>query len=164
MKELLLQLARHNAWANQRLMKALAVLPDERLDRDMASSHPSLRATVLHIWNAESSWYQRLHLASPVVPAAEVFRGGTEELARLFVKQSDDLAAFVATASPARLAHTVEYNSRALGVCKTPVEQILLQSFTHSAYHRGQLVTMLRQQGATRIPSTDFIEYTSKKK
>lgn len=164
MKEHLMQLAGHNAWANQRLVKVLAGLPDEQLDRDMASSFPSLRATLLHIWNAESVWYQRLHLASPVVPPAAGFSGNTEELLRLFVKQSEDLRGFVATASAAKLAHTVEYNSPAKGICKTPVADILLMVFTHGAYHRGQLVTMLRQQGVPKLPGTDFIEYTGWKK
>lgn len=164
MKELLLQLAGHNAWATRRLMKLLATLTDEQLDRDMGSSFPTLRATVLHVWNAESIWYQRLHLASPVIPAAVAFQGDAGEMARLYVKQSEELEAFVNLASTAKLAHTVEYNSPALGVCKTPVEQILLMAFTHSAFHRGQLVTMLRQQGIPKIPSTDFIEYARVKK
>lgn len=164
MKELLLQLAGHNVWANQRMIKALSGLPDEQLDRDMASGHPSLRAIAMHIWNAESIWYQRLHLASPVLPAAVGFTGGTEEFTRLFHRQSEALREFVATASAAKLAHTVEYNSVALGVCKTPVTEVLMMVFTHSAYHRGQLATMLRQQGVAKVPSTDFIEYTSRKK
>ncbi|WP_341841333.1 DinB family protein [Chitinophaga caseinilytica] len=164
MKDLLVQLAGHNAWANGRLMKVMAALPDEQLDRDMGSSFPTLRKTVLHVWNAESVWYQRLLLASPVVPPAAGFSGGMEELAGLFVRQSEALHAFVSGASDAKLAHTVEFNSPAKGVCKTPVTRILMQAFTHSAFHRGQLVTMLRQQGVPRIPSTDFIEYTGWKK
>lgn len=159
-----MQMAGHNAWANERLMKLMAGLPDEQLDRDMGSSFPSLRKTVLHVWNAESVWYQRLMLASPVVPPAAGFSGGTAELAGLFVRQSAALKEFVHSASDARLAHTVEFNSPAKGICKTPVTRILLQAFTHSAFHRGQMVTMLRQQGVPKIPSTDFIEYTGWKK
>ncbi len=82
----------------------------------------------------------------------------------MYQKQSEAMQEFVATASEAKLAHTVEYNSPAKGICKTPVADILVMAFTHSAYHRGQLVTMLRQQGVPKIPGTDFIEYTGWKK
>jgi uncharacterized damage-inducible protein DinB len=31
--------------------------------------------------------------------------------------------------------------------------------FNHATYHRGQLVTMLRQIGAEKIPATDFAAF-----
>jgi uncharacterized damage-inducible protein DinB len=31
--------------------------------------------------------------------------------------------------------------------------------FNHGTYHRGQLVTMLRQVGVTEIPQTDYIAF-----
>ncbi len=40
-----------------------------------------------------------------------------------------------------------------------PVYQVLHHIFNHSTYHRGQLVTMLRQVGLEKIPSTDFIAW-----
>jgi uncharacterized damage-inducible protein DinB len=36
---------------------------------------------------------------------------------------------------------------------------ILMQVFNHGTYHRGQLVTMLRQAGAETIPNSDFISW-----
>ena len=35
---------------------------------------------------------------------------------------------------------------------KQPVCDVLLHVFNHGTYHRGQLVTMLRQLGASNIP------------
>jgi uncharacterized damage-inducible protein DinB len=46
---------------------------------------------------------------------------------------------------------------------KQPVFQMLLHLFNHSTCHRGQIVTMLRQLGVEKIPSTDFIEWSRKK-
>jgi len=34
--------------------------------------------------------------------------------------------------------------------------------FNHSTYHRGQLVTMMRQLGETNVPVTDFIAFARK--
>jgi uncharacterized damage-inducible protein DinB len=47
---------------------------------------------------------------------------------------------------------------------KQPIYQVLLHMFNHSTYHRGQLVTMLRQLGVQKLPSTDFIVWSRRKK
>ena len=164
MRELLLRCAMHNMWANQRLLAVLNGLTAEQLDKDLGSSFPSLRATAYHMWNSEGIWLQRLQLASPVLPPAKGFEGSWQEFAQRFARQNEQLKDFIATASDARLAHTIEYNHPARGICKSTVENTLLTMFHHATYHRGQLVTMLRQLGVSKIPSTDFIEYTLSKK
>jgi uncharacterized damage-inducible protein DinB len=45
---------------------------------------------------------------------------------------------------------------------KQPVYQVLVHIFNHGTYHRGQLVTMLRQLGVEKIPQTDYIVWTRK--
>jgi uncharacterized damage-inducible protein DinB len=40
---------------------------------------------------------------------------------------------------------------------------MLLHVFNHGTYHRGQLVTMLRQLGIENIPATDFIVWSREK-
>lgn len=160
MKELLLRYADYNLWANRRLLAILGALPEEQLDRDLGSSHISLRGTVYHIWDAETVWYERLHLAAHVVLPSRGFTGNWEDFMQQFIRQSELLRDFIATASEAKLGHTIEYNYMKGGVRKSGVEDVILSVFNHSTYHRGQLVTMLRQTGVTKIPQTDFIEYT----
>jgi uncharacterized damage-inducible protein DinB len=41
-----------------------------------------------------------------------------------------------------------------------PVSEILLHLPNHGTYHRGQLVTMLRQLGVEKIPQTDYILFS----
>ncbi|WP_346319080.1 DinB family protein [Chitinophaga sp. YIM B06452] len=164
MRELLLRYAMYNSWANQRILSALNGLTEEQLDRELASSFPTVRLTAYHIWNSAGIWLQRLQLASPVIPPAKDFTGSWAEFAQHFTRQGEQLKDFIATASDAKLAHTIEYNHPAKGICKSSVENTIMMIFNHSTYHRGQLVTMLRQLGVTKIPSTDFIEYTGVKK
>lgn len=164
MRELLLRYAMYNIWANQRLLALLSGLSEEQLDKVLDSSFPSLRATAYHMWNSEGIWLQRLLLASPVIPPAKDFDGTWQEFVRRFSRQNEQVKDFIATASDAKLAHTIEYNHPVRGICKSSVENTLLMIFNHTTYHRGQLVTMLRQLGVTKIPSTDFIEYTLIKK
>ncbi|RPD38873.1 DinB family protein [Chitinophaga barathri] len=164
MRELLLRYAMYNIWANQRLLAVLNGLSAEQLDKDLGSSFPTLRATVYHIWDVEGIWHQRLQLASPVIPPARDFEGAWPEFAQRFSRQSEQLKDFIMTASDAKLAHTIEYHHPVKGICKSAVENSIFTAFNHSTFHRGQLVTMLRQLGVTKIPATDFIEYTRVKK
>ncbi len=163
MKDLLLRYAMYNIWANQRIIVLLNGLTDEQLDRDLGGSFP-LRKTIYHIWDAESIWYQRLQLISPVVRPAGDYNGSWPEFVQQFARQSEMLKDLIAVASDAKLAHTIEYHHSIKGICKSRVEDVILTVFNHSTYHRGQIVTMLRQSGVTKIPPTDYIEYTRIKK
>ena len=164
MKELLLQYAMYNIWANQRILNVLGGLAEEQLDRDLGSSFPTLRKTVYHIWDVESVWYQRLQLAAPVIWPSATFTGAWAEFEQAFTRQSVMLKDFIATASDAKLAHTIEYQTTQQGIRKSAVRDAILTVFNHSTFHRGQLVTMLRQTGVTRLPATDFIVFTRSRK
>jgi len=38
-------------------------------------------------------------------------------------------------------------------------KDIIMTVINHGNYHRGQIVTLLRQLGVTTIPKTDYIEW-----
>jgi uncharacterized damage-inducible protein DinB len=40
-----------------------------------------------------------------------------------------------------------------------PVWQMLLHCFNHASYHRGQVVTMMRQFDLDEIPALDLVVY-----
>lgn len=160
MKEAMAQMARYNGWANGQMLTALAALATELLDTETPSSFPTLRHTVAHIRGAEQMWLERLLLAEHPVwtgddlaadfPAlAAQWQGASDGLLRFAEKQYNDKA----------LLHVVEYRDRRGAPHKTPTLAILQHAFNHSSYHRGQLVTMMRALGVTKIPATDFIKF-----
>jgi uncharacterized damage-inducible protein DinB len=160
MKELLLQLARYNAWANGKMIDLLKTVPAPLLDQELASSFPSLRKTVLHVWSAEDIWLQRLLLAEHPVFAADGFRGGNDQLLQAWQKTDTDLVAFVEKQYDDRsFEHICQYYNLQKKSFKQPVGEILLHLFNHSTYHRGQIVTLLHQAGVTKIPATDFVVF-----
>lgn len=164
MKDILLSQVACNHWANSKLAAIMEKLTEEQLDKDTGSSFPTIRKTVYHIWDAESTWYQRLQLAERVTDPSAGFNGAFNEACRLWLQQSLLLRDWVQQALPQRLEHTVAYFNRNHEYCKSTVAQVLVQVFSHSAYHRGQLVTMLRQAGVTKIPRTDYIAFTRSRK
>ncbi|HEY9177304.1 MAG TPA: DinB family protein [Flavipsychrobacter sp.] len=163
MKELLQQLARYNIWANKQFADILLKADDEILDREITSSFPSIRTTVYHMWSAEDIWLQRLQLVEQPVWAQSVFNGNFDEAVRKWQEASNELLAFVERQyNDEAFRHVLQYYNLKKVSFKVPVYAVLTQVFNHATYHRGQLVTMMRQAGIKKIPGTDFHLFATK--
>lgn len=163
MKELLLQFAQYNQWANKRMIDAIAALPAEACQQQLASSFPSLTSTILHLWDAEAIWWQRLKLSERLEIPSESFSGGFTDAASGLAQQDKIWVEWIEAALERALEHEFIYQNSKREQFKQPVYQMLLHLFNHGTYHRGQLVTMLHQCGVEKIPSTDFIVFSRKK-
>lgn len=163
MKEILLQYATYNTWANQLLLDAITQLPEEKQTQIVASSFDSLLKTVLHLWDAESIWWQRLKLSEKIVVPSENFTGTLKEAANGLLQQNKQWQEWLMAAPEHALQHEFMYKNSKREQFKQPVNQMLLHVFNHGTYHRGQLVTMLRQLEVEKIPQTDFIAWCRKR-
>ncbi len=164
MKELLLQYAQYNVWANKLILDAIMKLEAGAVDTEIVSSFPSIKTTVVHVWSAEYSWLQRLQLAEHPVWIQGEFAGTFEEANDAWQKTSAELAQFVEKQYDDRsFEHILQFYDRQKASHKMPVYQVLQHVFNHSTQHRGQLITMLRQLGVTKIPGTDFIGFARMK-
>jgi uncharacterized damage-inducible protein DinB len=163
MKEVLSQLSTYNIWANQLLLDAINQLPQEKQTQTVASSFDSLLKTVLHVWDAESMWWQRMKLSEKIIRPSEGFNGTMKEAAESLLQQNKMWNEWVTAAQEHMLQHVFIYQNTKKEQFKQPVYQMLLHMFNHGTYHRGQLVTMLRQLGVEKIPPTDFIVWSRRK-
>jgi len=163
MKELLLQMAKYNLWANKRIIDVMLKLDDEKLDKEIENSFPSLRATAYHIWGAEFLWLQRLQLTEQPVYMPYIFKGTFEEACNAWQQTSQVLIDFIERQyNDKALEHVFQYYNMEKQSFKNAVYEALQHVFNHSTYHRGQLVTMLRQVGVEKIPATDFTAFLRK--
>jgi uncharacterized damage-inducible protein DinB len=163
MKELLKQYAAYNSWANQRILASIFLLAEEKHRMEVTSSFNSIYATVLHMWDAESAWWQRVKLQERVVAPSESFTGSMPELGNNLLQQNQQWIDWVNNASDAAISHVFQYYNSKKEYFKQPVFEVLMHVFNHSNYHRGQLVNMLRQLGVEKIPATDYIVWSRKK-
>jgi uncharacterized damage-inducible protein DinB len=163
MKELLKQLAAYNTWAHQKIVDVILSLAEEKQMAEVPSSFDSLYKTMLHIWNAESIWWQRMKLNERIIEPAWNFNGTMKDITDGLMQQSKQWEEWVNNASDMMLDHVFQYQNSRKEYFKQPLYQMLLQVFNHDTYHRGQLVNMLRQLGIEKIPQTDFIVWSRKK-
>lgn len=164
MKKLLLQLAAYNLWANKLLLKKLATLPRDIIEKDMGSSFKSINDTLYHIMEADFVWWQRLQLQEMVRLPDEGLKNDFEEMSKEILRLSANWVDLVKESSEIKLDHVFGYHNSKKAYFKQPVKEALMHVFNHQTYHRGQIVTMLRQNNIDKIPATDFIEFTRSSK
>ncbi|HMJ45836.1 MAG TPA: DinB family protein [Ferruginibacter sp.] len=163
MKKMLVQYAAYNVWANQRIIDCVTNLTDDQLNREINSSFKSLYLTLLHMWDVESVWWQRIKLQENVVWPGTTFQGTVLELSNNLMAQSKQWKEWVDLATEPALEHEFIYKNSKKDQFKQPVYEALHHLFNHQTYHRGQLITMLRQVGVDNPPQTDLIVFSRKK-
>ncbi len=145
----------YDAWANHRLLDAVAALTQEQFTRDLGSSFPSVRDTLAHIMGGQWIWLERWQGRTPTgLPAATDFPD-LASLRKRWAEIEADLLAFVRGLSAERIAAVYEYKTLTAGTFSAPLQYMLQHLVNHGTYHRGQVTTMLRQLGAKSV-STDL--------
>lgn len=163
MKIILSQYAAYHLWANQLIIDRILQLPAELHEQKVVSSFPGLQATLMHIWDAESIWWQRMKLQENIIVPSTNFTGGIVEISKSLMFQSRQWQEWISNAQEHMFDHEFIYYNTKKEKFKQSVYQVVLHVFNHGTYHRGQLVNILRQLGVDSIPQTDFIVWSRKK-
>jgi uncharacterized damage-inducible protein DinB len=152
------ELYAYNHWANQRTLASVEPLSAEEFTRDLGNSFSSIRDTMAHILGAEWIWLERWLGRSPreLLPAADF--PSVEALRQRRHAVEQDLNRFLETLTPEGLQKSLAYINRAGEPFAYPLWQQMVHVVNHSSYHRGQIVTLLRQIGRTP-ENTDFLVY-----
>ncbi|HEV8631332.1 MAG TPA: DinB family protein [Thermoanaerobaculia bacterium] len=148
----------YTMWADHEFLEALSRLPPAHLTVATGTSFGSLLGTLAHVLGSEKVWLGRF-VGAPLDRYPEVsdwpdlaaVRSGFEEL-------WPEMEFFLASVSEDQLLGEIAWISRGGNSYRRPMWEALVHMSHHSAYHRGQLTTMLRQLGH-QPPTTDLIGY-----
>jgi uncharacterized damage-inducible protein DinB len=163
-KQILQEYATYNTWANQLMVDCILLLPEELMVKEVPSSFNTLHNTLVHMWNAENIWWQRMKMQEMITTPGLNFNGNTREVCNALLMQNKLWESWISNSTETVLQHVFHYQNTKREQFKQPIYQMLLHMFNHGTYHRGQLVTMLRQLGVQKLPSTDFIVWSRRKK
>jgi uncharacterized damage-inducible protein DinB len=159
MKQLLQQYAAYNAWANSRMLDTIYMLSHEQHHKEIESSFNSLYKTIFHVWSASTAWLNRVHKKPNITKLEDKFNGSMKELGIAWNEIDTSWLHFVNHVNEDSLTERLHYQNAKGDAFNNELYLILMQVFNHGTYHRGQLVTMLRQAGAETIPNSDFISW-----
>ena len=145
----------YNIWANHKTLDTLEPLTNEQFAAPMGGSFASIRDTVVHIIGAEWIWWQR---CIGERPKGLLDPAGFPDVAacRARWKEIDD--GYLSLVKGADLDEDVTYINRHGNQYTYSIGKILLHNVNHSSYHRGQIVTLLRQVGA-KPAVTDYLVF-----
>jgi uncharacterized damage-inducible protein DinB len=145
-------------WADRLTLKALRAVRPEDLTRDAGISFKSMLGTMAHMLGAQRMWISRFSGSSlGRVPTIEDFPDlpawihGWEETASA-------IEAFLAALTDEQLAAPLTWTTTGGQTYTRPLWQPVVHLVNHTTYHRGQVVSLLRQMGY-ETPSTDLVYY-----
>lgn len=153
----------YNRWANSKVLDAVSKLNAEQFTRDLKSSHRSVRDTLAHILAAEWIWLERWKGVSPgaLLNPEDFHTIGTLE--RRWAEVERGYAEFINVVSDEALAAVIRYTNTRGEEWAYPLIQMMQHVMNHSTYHRGQVVTMLRQLGA-EVTAVDLLVFMDVKR
>ena len=151
-------LVAYHDWANGRLFDTVAALPEADWTRDLGSSFPSVQATLAHLVGADWVWLQRWQGASPTARPDWAMAPSAARLRAVLTDLERERAAFLAPLGDADFARPVSYTLFNGTPGLNPLGALVLHLVNHGTYHRGQVVTMLRQLGHAP-PPTDLLVF-----
>ena len=141
------------------MTEAINLLSHEQQHKEIISSFNSLYKTVFHVWNAGFLWWKRMQKEERIARPEDRFNGSMNELCNAWNEIDKQWLDFVNDISEDSLNTKLDYQNMKGDSFSDEVYLILQHVFNHSTYHRGQMVTMLRQVGAETIPNGDFIAW-----
>ncbi len=148
----------YNNWANHRILAAVRGLGTPDVIRDLRTSYSSVQSTLTHILWAEWLWLKRWEGESPKrVFGLEEFPD-REAIEAAWANLERDRQAFINNLTEERLKTRISYENLRGQRYEYSLGHMMQHLVNHSTYHRGQVVTLLRQLGHTP-PATDFLVF-----
>jgi uncharacterized damage-inducible protein DinB len=155
-KDALGRLLDYTEWANRRVIRCAATLPVAEFCKDLESSHGGVRGTLTHMMGAEWIWLERWKGVSPTKGLDEGEFKDVLALRSRWKAIEAHRRSWFENLDEAAVAKTVRYKNLKGQSYRAPLWQLLQHVCNHSTYHRGQVVTLLRQLGA-RVVATDMV-------
>jgi len=147
----------YNSWASNHIFDVLGGIPAEHYMQEMKSSHGGIHGTLVHIVGAEKVWLERFQ-GNPQPFLTQDALKSLPEVKTVWEKVGYDTAKWLGAMTDKKLNDTFTMKT----VKGDTFTHLFWHAFqhlvNHSSYHRGQIITMLRQLGQKPV-STDLIRF-----
>ena len=144
-------------WADEKMFSLVQTLSPEVCNQPNGVSFESLAGTVQHIYRGERIWYRRV-AGEASVQLSDVETPTLDEIAGLWPQLHEDWRRWAAELDANQWFQSI-LSKNSHGVeSRLPYWQIVLHLVNHGSYHRGQVMSLVRQSGAQPV-ATDLIAY-----
>jgi uncharacterized damage-inducible protein DinB len=147
MKDHYKNLFEYESWANNEIAVSLSA------NVEIPAKAVSLMS---HIINAQMIWLSRMQNVSSEIKVWQEY--GKDELTDKLKISSEKLAGFLNSLSENDLNKVISYANTKGEKFETILSDILIHMSHHSAYHRGQIITLIKPF-VSELPYTDYIHF-----
>lgn len=136
---------RYHQWATGRVLEETVPLPSAQLVKPLGGSFGSVYGALVHMYQADCIWRDRLS-GRPTGQLADYEAPGcTYELQTAWIDMLSEMAAWADGLTENDWAREMSYTNLAGVPYRTPLWQMILHVVNHGSHHRGQITNMLRQ-------------------
>ena len=153
-------MSQYNQWMNQKVYRAALNMDNKEIERDRGAFFGSISGTLNHIYVADIIWLTRFSCHSkqyqslkelPVLESYTNLRASvTDDFKDLFVlrQELDNIIAdWCEEIELADLEHHLKYTDTQNNPYSKNFGRLIQHFFNHQTHHRGQVSTLLFQQG-----------------
>lgn len=136
----------YHQWASQEILSHTEGLGDAVFTREGDSSFPSIKETVRHVITVEKLWL--LRMTGIEKPAAEQFHVDTAaEAKQAFMLLHAEMELYFSSLTEDQWQEVMRFKNLRGNSFEETREEMLFTFINHASYHRGQIVSLLRQFG-----------------
>ncbi len=160
MKSHFAMLAAYNAWCNERIYEAAALLSDADYRADRGAFFKSVHGTLNHLLVTDRIWMKRItgQGDAPTRLDAILFEK-LEDLWPARRREDERIIAHVQDLSEQRISQPLRYRTLTNPAdIEQPLSSVLLHVFNHQTHHRGQVHCLLTGLGLD-APALDLIAF-----
>ena len=141
--------ARYNAWMNANIFGGCERISDEIRKTDLGAFFKSIHGTLNHMMIGDRFWMARFTGGPlPGVPLNTILFENFADLWTARQAMDKDITDFCATVTDTWLATAFTFTSVTYKKTFTyPNWLLMMQMFNHQTHHRGQVTTLMMQQG-----------------
>lgn len=157
-KNYFIHLSEYNIWANNTVISWCHSVSEDNWSKTLESSFPSIKATIFHIAAAEFIWNARLLSQEASFPKIND-QDTKDDILQYWMYNSSRLLQIVQELPNDAMDHWIHIQRQNGEESSLMIKSALAHIINHSTYHRGQVVTLLRQVGYNDFTSIDLLAY-----
>lgn len=163
-------MSQYNQWMNQKVYQAAGELDPEELKCDRGAFFGSILGSLNHIYVADIIWLNRFshhprgYLALSQLPKLssytvldQTIANDLETMTRIRQELDEIIINWCQEIIPEELATNLQYQDTKCNPYQKNFGQLIYHFFNHQTHHRGQITTLISQQGLD-IGVTDLLK------
>lgn len=149
---------RYHQWATGQILEETVPLPADQLVKTLGGSFGSVYGTLVHMYQADCIWWDRLQ-GRPTGQLADYEAPGcTYDLQAAWTEMLARMTTWAEGLAESDWLRETSYRTLAGVAYETTLWQMVLHVVNHGSHHRGQITNMLRQLGVKPV-NLDLIAF-----